>query len=247
MLHWHHRRCILSKRNQSGNWLTGSITIGTLLVLFALASLESTWAEPNSQGTTGGTVPGTVPTPVIQYLPVILKNGLASPTPTPIPPSANGFWVASPNGMVSALSHLFVASKTLNSVAIWDENTSSMVKWIGVGSQPWGVGFANAKVFVANFGSATVSVIDAVTLNKVTDINLASTCAGSPAHIAVNPFTSRVYVAMYGIGRVAVISALDTSLVECITTNKLGTFGVAVNPVASELYHVMFRGINHAE
>ncbi|MBI4786983.1 MAG: YncE family protein [Chloroflexi bacterium] len=211
--------------NRSSHWLALGLTIGTLVLLVVLATGESTWAEPNAQGT----VP---PPPYFLYLPIVLKNA----SPPPIPPSANGFWVAAPNGLVSALDHLFVASKTSNRVAIWDENAPGIVKWVGVGSQPWGVGFVNGRVFVANFGSATVSVIDAVTLNKVTDVNLASACAGSPANIAVSPLTSRVYVAMYGIGRVAVISALDNSLIECIATNKLGTFGVAVNWITNELY-----------
>ena len=220
------------------------VAASSFVLLSVLAAQGSTWASPNAQGTTGGTVPGTVPTPGSFYLPVILKNGPVT-TPTPSPPSSFGFWLPAPNGMVSALNRLYVASRTQNNVAIWDENSQQIIKWVSVGSQPWGVTLANQRVFVANFASATVSVIDANTMNRLPDINLAATCAGGPANIAANPSTNRVYVAMYGsAGRVAVIDATTDGLIECLDTGKAGAFGVAVNPNLSQLYVTHRDGMN---
>jgi len=165
------------------------------------------------------------------------KTPLPAPTATPtgmIPDP-----VAHPKGMVSDTSrnHLFTSSKGTNAVVVWDEVAQQILKTIPVGSQPWGLGLVNNRVYVANYNSASVSVIDAATLNKMPDISLNTRnyqCSGGPANIAVNPNTNRVYVALYG-NRVAVIDATTNTPIDCISTNS-GTFGVAVNPTLNQLY-----------
>ncbi len=145
--------------------------------------------------------------------------------------------ISQPNGMVSDASRhrLYVTSRDTGWLMIWDEVNLRVLTTIKVGSQPWGVGLVNDRVFVSNSNSATVSVIDAASMTRLTDINLAPLCSGSPAHIAVNPNTQRAYVAMYGSGRVAVIDATTNTVVGCLNTG-LGTFGVAVNPALNQLY-----------
>jgi len=145
--------------------------------------------------------------------------------------------VSAPHGLVSDTSrhHLFVASKNTKQVVVLDETNQRLLATVGVESIPWGIGLVNDRVFVANNNSRTVSVISAATLIKMADINLSGRCDGGPAHVAVNPNTNRVYVALYGIGRVAVIDATSNQLVGCLSAGQ-GTFGVAVNPTLGQLY-----------
>ena len=144
--------------------------------------------------------------------------------------------------MVSDTSrnHLFLTSKSGNSVAVWDEVAGNILTTIPVGNRPWGVTIANNRVFVGNNNSATVSVIDAATLTKIGDINLNNSkadiqCIGGPTIAVSNPNTNRVYVGLYGAGRVAVIDATTNTLIDCLSANA-GTFGVAINPNLNQLY-----------
>jgi YVTN family beta-propeller protein len=205
------------------------LTVVFFVFLVLIASQSSTWAAPGTQGT--------IPRPGVLYLPLILKN-FPSPTPNP-----NVLWVNSPNGLVSdsqsasPRNRLYVASRDTNSVTVWDEVGQTTLKTIPVGYLPWGMAIANNRVFVGNFGSNSVSVIDAETMNKMTpDIDLSS-CGGGvqPAYIAANILTKRVYVALYASGKVAVIDSTNNNLVGCLDAGA-GTFGVAINPWLGQLY-----------
>jgi YVTN family beta-propeller protein len=74
----------------------------------------------------------------------------------------------------------------------------------GVGSSPEMVAVnpVTNKIYVANLGSNTVSVIDGATNNKTT-VNVGS----GPNSIAVNPATNKVYVVNAGNSTVTVIDA----------------------------------------
>lgn len=152
------------------------------------------------------------------------------------------FPVSQPSGLVSdsRRNRLYVASKDKKQVVVWDEIGRKNIKTIPVGANPWGLGLVNDRLFVANYKSGTVSVINAATMTKMTDINLNNSrapvqCAGGPANVAVNSITRRVYVAMYGAARVAVVDATNNTLIDCLPTGG-GTFGVAVNPELNQLY-----------
>jgi len=133
---------------------------------------------------------------------------------------------------------LFLVSNATNSVIVADENTLTRIATIPVRASPFSIGLVNDKVYVANTGSrsesSSVSVIDPDNLTKITDIALSS-CGGGASHLATNPNTGRVYVALYGSGRVAVIDASSDTLVDCIATNA-GAFGVAVQPASNKIF-----------
>ena len=85
------------------------------------------------------------------------------------------------------------------------------------------------KVYVANNGSANVTVIDGAT-NATTTV-----AAGTdPYAVAVNPVTNKVYVANYGSASVTVIDGATNAT----TTVAAGTNpqAVAVNPVTNKAY-----------
>lgn len=134
------------------------------------------------------------------------------------------------------MDRLFVSSHDQNLVTVWDENTQQVLTTIPVGSQPWGIVTVNNSAYVANYGSHSVSVIDAVSLAKVSDIDT-STCPGKPANETVDTIHNVVYVAMYsGPGNVAVIDADSNTLVTCVSTGIGDTFGVAVDFIYNYLY-----------
>ncbi len=137
----------------------------------------------------------------------------ASPTHTPrvtakqgviqLPPGAH------PNGMAMdiARGHLFVAGRNTNMVYVIDVAEQKIIKEIPVGQQPFGVVYWNDFVHVANFGSGSVSVIDARTLELAPvagkpaayphTASIQST-ESMPAWLAADPVHDRVAVSLYG-------------------------------------------------
>ncbi len=100
-----------------------------------------------------------------------------------------------------------------------------------VGTQPNAVAVnpVTNKIYVANYESGNVTVIDGRT-------NETSTVAAgtNPDAVAVNPVTNKIYVANYGSGNVTVIDGEtnQTSTVEAGTH----PYAVAVNPVTDKIY-----------
>jgi YVTN family beta-propeller protein len=172
---------------------------------------------------------------------VIFVNRRPAPAPTltktPAPAPPISIPVQEPKGLASdtTRNRLYVTSRNTNSVLVWDEIAQRTLTTIPVGQKPWGVGVVNNRVFVGNSNSASVSVIDATRMAKMTDIRLNGVCDGGPTNLAVNPNNNRVYVALYGMGRVAVIDATSNTLVDCVPTAG-GTTGVAVNPLLNQMY-----------
>ena len=80
-----------------------------------------------------------------------------------------------------------------------------VTRTIRVGSYPLGVAAdpAARTVYVANYGSGTVSVIDAATRTVTRTIPVGR----GPEGVAVDPATRTVYVANHGDGTVSVIDA----------------------------------------
>jgi YVTN family beta-propeller protein len=85
------------------------------------------------------------------------------------------------------------------------------------------------KIYVANQGSANVTVIDGAT-NGTTTVAAGST----PAEAAVNPVTNKVYVTNYYGANMTVIDGATNGT----TTVAAGTYplAVAVNPVTNKVY-----------
>jgi YVTN family beta-propeller protein len=176
----------------------------------------------------------------VTLTPTITRTPTITPTPTATPRG----YVSTPNGLVSdwSRSRLYISSRNANVVLVRDEVTENTLAVIPVGSRPWGMGMVNDRVFVSNYNSASVAVIDAATLSKMTTIDVSS-CGGGPGNIAVNPDTNRVYVALTGSGRVAAINATNNTLIDCIATAD-GVFGIAVNTYTNHLYVSNRVGMN---
>jgi YVTN family beta-propeller protein len=100
---------------------------------------------------------------------------------------------------------------------------------VGKGPRAVAVNPVTNQVYVANYPSGTVSVIDGAT-NAVTTVTVGS----QPGAVAVNPVTDKVYVANANGGTVSVIDgATNTVATVTVGTNPIA---VAVNPVTDKVY-----------
>ena len=107
---------------------------------------------------------------------------------------------------------------------------------IAVGTNPLGVGVNNAtnRIYVANWGANSVSVIDGTSNTVLTTIVVRV----NPDGVGVNPKTNRVYVANNGNGVGNSVSVIDggTNKVIANITVGAGPVGVGVNPTTNRIY-----------
>ena len=98
-------------------------------------------------------------------------------------------------------SHIYLT--TLHSLIIVDATTST-VETIPVGDLPRRVQMSpdGKRAYVANFGSHTVSVLDAITNSVVTVVEV----GGHPEALGLSPDGGRLYVGDYWAGALAVIA-----------------------------------------
>ena len=81
--------------------------------------------------------------------------------------------------------------------------TLSVLKSVTVGQQPWGVAVnpATNKVYVANFASSSVPVLNATTLAVLQAIWVGP----NPTFVRINENTNQVFVVTYGNNSVVVL------------------------------------------
>jgi YVTN family beta-propeller protein len=104
---------------------------------------------------------------------------------------------------------------------------------VAVGKDPLGVAFdpGTGRVFVANSGSGTVSVIEAVSGRVVAVL----TVGARPSGVAVNDTTGVAYVTNSNAGTVSVIDGKTASLLGTIRVGRQPS-GVAVNAATGRVY-----------
>src|SRR6185295_2712695 len=141
----------------------------------------------------------------------------------------------SPHGYRKIALRLLLGLLVVPMVVLWSYekvarvDTSQGAIQTGAGPQAIAVNPATNKIYVANDGSATVTVIDGS--NNTT----ATVVVGShPIAIAVNPVTNKIYVANNGSANVTVIDgSTNTTTNVTVGTNPSA---VAINPVTNKIY-----------
>src|SRR5216684_2906211 len=100
---------------------------------------------------------------------------------------------------------------------------------VAAGSMPYSVAVNQVtnKIYVANYGSNTVTVIDGATNAPIT-VNV----GGAPSSVAVNPVTNKIYVANYNSNTVTVIDGATNSTTPVNAGS--GSISVAVNPLTNK-------------
>ena len=108
---------------------------------------------------------------------------------------------------------------------------------VSVGSYPYGVAVnpSTNTVYVANYGSNSVSVIDGSTNTVTSTVSVGN----GPSGVAANPSTNTVYVANGGDDSVSVINGSTNAVTTTIQVGS-GPRGVAVNPWTNTVYVANF-------
>lgn len=130
-------------------------------------------------------------------------------------------------------------------VAVINASTGTVEGTINVGDEPSGVAVnpVTGRVYIANFGSDTISVISGSAIDRTINVE------DAPSQIAVNPVTNRIFVTNkghgdnYGYG--SSVSVIDGSTDTVMKTIRLvpdlskpgqGPHGIAVNAYTNKIY-----------
>lgn len=132
------------------------------------------------------------------------------------------------NGVVLTRRHVYVANRGEGSVSVINIDDPSDVKIIPVGSLPFGVAAGTDYVFVANYGSDNVTIIDSRTL----EVAGTASVPGDPTMVAA--LGNNAYVATWSGGVYKVGS--DGSVVQVVSPDGGHFFGVAANPATARVY-----------
>ncbi len=172
----------------------------------------------------------------------------ATPTPSPTgppPPISLGGAFLSGIALDPVRGNLFVGGRNTNSVYVIDEQQWRVERVIPVGSLPFGVLYYNDRIYVANFGSASISVIDAVTLRVVNTLAVEK-YGTEPTHLAVDMQSGaqgRVFFPLHGSGQLASVDAATASTSNWGDLTQWptraaggGPYGIAAVPSVGRVY-----------
>ncbi len=147
-----------------------------------------------------------------------------------------------PNGLaVDRVSgRIYITSRNNGQVFMLNSSTFAVAGQTQVGNLPWGVAVDHDlnRVWVANFGSGTLSVLDATNLGTVATISMGANA--QPTFVGYLPAYQRVFVANHGADTIAVVNAINNTVEKFITPGGKGAWGLAVNPNHNRVY-VTFR------
>ncbi len=130
-------------------------------------------------------------------------------------------------GVTSILSRPWYAG------ALPESQNDAVLAVIPVGSLPSGVGVdpTTNRVYVPNFGTGDVSVIDGVSNTVIATIPVGP----SPGSVGVNPVTNRIYVTDV-LGTIWVIDGATNTVIDSYSGISGESYGVAVNSVTNRIY-----------
>jgi YVTN family beta-propeller protein len=135
--------------------------------------------------------------------------------------------------LAHAAPFAYVTQNDVNTVAVIDAATNTVVATVEVGANPFGVAVhpSGSHVYVSNTDGGTVSVIEAASNTVVATIWVQD----GPAGLAVHPNGSRLYVANELADTVSVIETATNTVVSTLDVGD-GPRGVAVSPDGTRLY-----------
>src|SRR5712664_1321031 len=141
--------------------------------------------------------------------------------------------------IIAVLSTLILATLQLRHPTLLGDPASRAPK--RALSEPFGIAFdpTNNNVYVANYESNTVSVID----SKSNRITHAISVGTNPNQVAYDPANQEIYVSNSGSTTVSAISSTNNKIVATIATDPVtpstgeyGPFWLTFSPTNSEMY-----------
>ena len=178
----------------------------------------------------------TTPTPTTTNTPRPTFTPTATSTPRPDATVVPGF--SYPNDVaVNATTHrVYVSGRNDGSLTMIDGVSLAVIKSVPVGQQPWGVAVnpnpAINKVYVANFASDTIHVLNATTLEEVEEIWVGP----NPTFVRINETTNQVFVVTYGNNSVVVLDGVTNKILHTKSSGGFGAWGLAVNSDLNRVY-----------
>jgi YVTN family beta-propeller protein len=147
---------------------------------------------------------------------------------------------AGPNGVTydAERDRIYVANRDTNNLSIVNPTAGAWLKNIAVGKWPDGVAVMDGLIYVANFGSDAVSVINADThvISQVVPIY------SKPALMSTNPAEHIVYVAVHS-GATYIAAFRNGQTIPGEGSGPL-PYGIAFDPIGLGLYSAN-RGTTH--
>ena len=135
--------------------------------------------------------------------------------------------------VLTTTHNVYVALPEANQVAVFQGYGAVLVTYVTVGTRPFALAAnpTNSRIYVANQGSGSVSVIEGTTV-------VATIPVGQyPAAVAVNPANGYVYVANSGSHTVSIIH--DLTVVQTVPVGYVPG-DIAVNPANGRVYVVNY-------
>src|SRR5713226_5548839 len=131
-------------------------------------------------------------------------------------------WLAS-----ALLPATVVAVLLLAAVSVYGQTVTTTVT-VGSGPDAVAVNPVTKKIYVANYGSSNVTVIDAANNNATTQVTVGT----NPGAVAINSVTNKIYVANGLSNNVTVIDG-STNITTTVSVGNSPS-SVAVNPVTNK-------------
>ena len=179
--------------------------------------------NPNAGGCGTGydlavsTLSETPTTPTATVTPTGTPTAISTPTAT-----------ETPGGAVTA-----TPTPTATPTAGYLPGTPTVVATIAVGANPVAVAVNSAtnRIYVSNYDSGSVTVVDGLSNAVIATIPVGS----NPFGITANPATNRIYVGNRGSGTVSVIDGITNSVIGSIAVGS-GPVCIAIDPVTNRIY-----------
>jgi len=200
-----------------GNTMNGVIEIAS-----GTATPTPTWTRTATATATG--TPTSTPT--------------SSPTASATPKSQRVVvpGMQHPNGLAvdRRAGRIYISSRDDDRVYVLDRKTRTLITFIPVSELPFGLA-ANAlthRVYVACFDGGKLVVIDGDTNSVIARLDVGL----EPTYAAVNEDTNAVYVVTHAGNRLVGIRGSNNSVWRNVSTDSIGAFGLAVDPLDNRVY-----------
>jgi len=142
---------------------------------------------------------------------------------------------AGANGLAVDSLYVYLVHRDTNTVAVFDRASGRLRALWPTGMLPWGVTLSQGYLYVANYGSGTVSVFDVQTGTRVRDVVV------GPKPALLTSLGNAVYVPLVD-GELVRLDAQGQERVY-ITRVGIGNIGIVASPTANEVY-VSKRDLN---